>query len=188
MEQPSDNAPVYARRIMGIETEYGITASTSDGQRVMSPDEIARVLFRPIVSKYSSSNIFSPNASRLYLDVGSHPEIATAECDSLSQLIAYERAGDAMINRMAVQAEEALVAEGAKRAVYLFKNNVDSAGNSYGCHENYLIGRHVVLKDLGKALLPFMITRQLICGAGMIKPAKGEEPARFVLSQRADQV
>lgn len=188
MEQPSDSAPVYARRIMGIETEYGITASASDGQRVMSPDEIARVLFRPIVSKYSSSNIFSPNASRLYLDVGSHPEIATAECDSLSQLIAYERAGDAMVNRMAVQAEEALADEGEKRAVYLFKNNVDSAGNSYGCHENYLIGRHVVLKDLGKALLPFMITRQLICGAGMIRPAKGEEPARFVLSQRADQV
>lgn len=188
MEQPSDSAPVYARRIMGIETEYGITASASDGQRVMSPDEIARVLFRPIVSKYSSSNIFSPNASRLYLDVGSHPEIATAECDSLSQLIAYERAGDAMVNRMAVQAEEALADEGEKRAVYLFKNNVDSAGNSYGCHENYLIGRHVVLKDLGKALLPFMITRQLICGAGMIRPAKGDEPARFVLSQRADQV
>ncbi|MFG6302338.1 Pup--protein ligase, partial [Corynebacterium hesseae] len=173
---------------MGIETEYGITASASHGQRVMSPDEIARVLFRPIVSKYSSSNIFSPNASRLYLDVGSHPEVATAECDSLSQLIAYERAGDAMVNRMAVQAEEALAAEGEKRAVYLFKNNVDSAGNSYGCHENYLIGRHVVLKDLGKALLPFMISRQLICGAGMIKPAKGDEPARFVLSQRADQV
>lgn len=154
----------------------------------MSPDEIARVLFRPIMSTYSSSNIFSPNASRLYLDVGSHPEVATAECDSLSQLIAYERAGDAMVNRMAVQAEETLAAEGEKRTVYLFKNNVDSAGNSYGCHENYLIGRHVVLKDLGKALLPFMITRQLICGAGMIKPAKGEEPARFVLSQRADQV
>lgn len=188
MELPSDSAPVYARRIMGIETEYGITASASHGQRVMSPDEIARVLFRPIVSKYSSSNIFSPNASRLYLDVGSHPEVATAECDSLSQLIAYERAGDAMVNRMAVQAEEALAAEGEKRAVYLFKNNVDSAGNSYGCHENYLIGRHVVLKDLGKALLPFMISRQLICGAGMIKPAKGDEPARFVLSQRADQV
>lgn len=188
MERPSGSAPVYARRIMGIETEYGITASASHGQRVMSPDEIARVLFRPIVSKYSSSNIFSPNASRLYLDVGSHPEVATAECDSLSQLIAYERAGDAMVNRMAVQAEEALAAEGEERAVYLFKNNVDSAGNSYGCHENYLIGRHVVLKDLGKALLPFMISRQLICGAGMIKPAKGDEPARFVLSQRADQV
>ena len=154
----------------------------------MSPDEIARLLFRPVVAKYSSSNIFAPNASRLYLDVGSHPEIATAECDSLSQLIAYERAGDRMVDSMARQAEDTLAAEGEERAVYLFKNNVDSAGNSYGCHENYLISRHVVLKDLGQALLPFMITRQLICGAGMIQKSAGDEPARFVLSQRADQV
>ena len=188
MGHSSGNAPVYARRIMGIETEYGITASTAPGQRAMSPDEIARVLFRPVVASYSSSNIFAPNASRLYLDVGSHPEIATAECDSLSQLIAYERAGDRMVDGMARQTEEALAAEGEERAVYLFKNNVDSAGNSYGCHENYLIGRHVVLKDFGRALLPFMITRQLICGAGMIQKPKGEQPARFVLSQRADQV
>ncbi|WP_144792727.1 Pup--protein ligase [Corynebacterium singulare] len=173
---------------MGIETEYGITASTAAGQRAMSPDEIARLLFRPVVAKYSSSNIFAPNASRLYLDVGSHPEIATAECDSLSQLIAYERAGDRMVDSMARQAEDTLAAEGEERAVYLFKNNVDSAGNSYGCHENYLISRHVVLKDLGQALLPFMITRQLICGAGMIQKSAGDEPARFVLSQRADQV
>ena len=173
---------------MGIETEYGITASTAAGQRAMSPDEIARLLFRPVVAKYSSSNIFAANASRLYLDVGSHPEIATAECDSLSQLIAYERAGDRMVDSMARQAEDTLAAEGEERAVYLFKNNVDSAGNSYGCHENYLISRHVVLKDLGQALLPFMITRQLICGAGMIQKSAGDEPARFVLSQRADQV
>ena len=188
MDQFSGNAPVYARRIMGIETEYGITGSTAAGQRAMSPDEIARLLFRPVVAKYSSSNIFAPNASRLYLDVGSHPEIATAECDSLSQLIAYERAGDRMVDSMARQAEDTLAAEGEERAVYLFKNNVDSAGNSYGCHENYLISRHVVLKDLGQALLPFMITRQLICGAGMIQKSAGDEPARFVLSQRADQV
>lgn len=188
MEKTADTAPVYARRIMGIETEYGITTSTASGQRVLSPDEIARLLFRPVVAEYSSSNIFAPNASRLYLDVGSHPEVATAECDSLSQLIAYERAGDVMVDHLARQAEEALAAQGEERAVYLFKNNVDSAGNSYGCHENYLIGRHVVLKDLGQALLPFLITRQLICGAGMIQRAKGDEPARFVLSQRADQV
>ena len=105
MENTADTAPVYARRIMGIETEYGITASTASGQRALSPDEIARLLFRPVVAEYSSSNIFAPNASRLYLDVGSHPEVATAECDSLSQLIAYERAGDVMVDRLARQAE-----------------------------------------------------------------------------------
>lgn len=181
-------SPVFARRIMGIEVEYGVLASATPSQRNLTPDEVARVLFRPIVDEYSSSNIFSPNASRLYLDVGSHPEVATAECDSLTQLIDYERAGDRMMDALARKAEQALAGEGEPREVYLFKNNVDSAGNSYGCHENYLISRHMILKDLGLALLPFLITRQLICGAGTIAPAKGEQPARFLLSQRADQV
>lgn len=184
----TDQRPVFARRIMGIETEYGLTTSAGSKERTLSPDEVARVLFRPIVQEHSSSNIFSTNASRLYLDVGSHPEVATAECDSLSQLLAYECAGDAIVNRLGEHAEQAFAAEGRPRAVYLFKNNVDSAGNSFGCHENYLIGRHMVLKDLGLALLPFLITRQLICGAGMIQPAKGDKPAQFLLSQRADQV
>ena len=184
----SDQRPVFARRIMGIETEYGLTTSAGPGERALSPDEVARVLFRPIVQEHSSSNIFSTNASRLYLDVGSHPEVATAECDSLSQLLAYECAGDAIVNRLGEQAEQAFAAESHPRAVYLFKNNVDSAGNSFGCHENYLISRHMVLKDLGLALLPFLITRQLICGAGMVQPAKGDKPAQFLLSQRADQV
>ncbi len=179
---------VYARRIMGIETEYGVTSRADGNQRALTPDEVARILFRPVVEQYSSSNIFSPNASRLYLDVGSHPEIATAECDSLTQLINYERAGDRIVDELARKAEGTMAAENRPASVYLFKNNVDSAGNSYGCHENYLISRHAVLKDLGLALLPFMITRQLICGAGKIQPAKANEPARFLLSQRADQV
>ncbi|WP_244977452.1 Pup--protein ligase [Corynebacterium lizhenjunii] len=174
---------VFHRRIMGIETEYGITATVDPQRRQLGPDEVARELFKPVVAEYSSSNIFLPNASRLYLDVGSHPEVATGECDSLSQLLAYERAGDAIVDDLARQAERSLDA-----TVYLFKNNVDSAGNSYGCHENYLISREVVLKDLSRSLLPFLITRQLICGAGMVAPATATRPAQFVLSQRADQV
>ncbi|WP_293771409.1 Pup--protein ligase [uncultured Corynebacterium sp.] len=167
---------------MGVETEYGITATVPAGKRPQSPDEIARELFRPVVDAYASSNIFTPNASRLYLDVGSHPEFATAECDSLSQLLAYERSGDLILDRLAVQAEETLAAQGYPAKVFLFKNNVDSAGNSYGCHENYLVGRDLVLREVGRKLLPFMVTRQLICGAGLVTPEG------FLLSQRADQV
>lgn len=166
---------VYSRRIMGVETEYGISGK-------LGPDELARYLFRPVVEKYSSTNIFTPNGARLYLDVGSHPEVATAECDQLTQLLNHERAGDEVLNDMAVRAEQALADDGIGGPLYLFKNNVDSVGNSYGCHENYLIGREMVLKTLGKQLLPFMITRQLYAGAGLI----GEDG--FLLSQRADQV
>lgn len=180
--------PVYCRRIMGIETEYGVISTPVPGKRALSPDELGRELFRPVVAKYQSSNIFTPNASRLYLDVGSHPEIATAECDSLSQLLRYERAGDVIINDLAQQAEQALHAQGLAKQVYVFKNNVDSAGNSYGCHENYLVSRHIVLKEFGRQLLPFFITRQLLAGAGTILPAHGNTPACFAYSQRADHV
>lgn len=162
---------------MGIETEYGITATTPPEVRPATPDEVARVMFQPVALEHSSTNIFTNSASRLYLDVGSHPEIATAECDSLSQLMAYERAGDLVVDELARQAEEKL---GAR--VYLFKNNVDSAGNSYGCHENYLVGRDIVLREMGRELLPFLITRQLLCGAGLVTPQG------FLLSQRADHV
>lgn len=163
---------------MGIETEYGITTNP----RKLGPDETARVLFRPVVDQWASSNIFTHNASRLYLDVGSHPEVATAECDSIYQLLAYDRAGDRIVDDLGVQAEQALKREGADTQIYLFKNNLDSVGNSYGCHENYLVSRTIVLKTLGLTLLPFLITRQLICGAGKITEDS------YQLSQRADHV
>src|SRR5262245_38503169 len=80
------------RQIFGIETEFGVTC-TFHGQRRLSPDEVARYLFRRVVSWGRSSNVFLRNGSRLYLDVGSHPEYATAECDDLVQLVTHDKAG-----------------------------------------------------------------------------------------------
>ena len=80
------------RRIFGLESEYGVTC-TFRGQRRLSPDEVARYLFRRVVSWGRSSNVFLENGARLYLDVGSHPEYATPECDSVTDLIAHTRAG-----------------------------------------------------------------------------------------------
>lgn len=166
---------------MGVETEFGVAAY--DGSRqVLTPEEVARYLFRPVVAQHRSSNVFTSNASRLYLDVGSHPEYATAECDSLSQLLAYDKAGERIFHQLSQQCDEALRNDGFAGSTYLFKNNVDSRGNSYGTHENYLISRELALKSFGQQLLPFLITRQLICGAGKIAGDK------FVISQRADQV
>ncbi|HIW94914.1 MAG TPA: Pup--protein ligase [Candidatus Corynebacterium gallistercoris] len=177
---------------MGLETEYGITNVMSSSRR-LGPDEISRQLFSPIVERHRSSNIYSDNASRLYLDVGAHPEIATAECDSLHQLIAYDRAGDAQVHELAVQAERALADKGIGGQIYLLKNNTDSLGNSYGCHENYLVSRDISLKSLGTQLLPFLVTRQLIAGAGKLSiPYKGAPNENFdpgfTMSQRADHV
>ncbi|MEE4025699.1 Pup--protein ligase [Gordonia sp. PKS22-38] len=173
------------RRIMGIETEFGVTC-TFHGHRRLSPDEVARYLFRRVVSWGRSSNVFLQNGARLYLDVGSHPEYATAECDSLVQLINHDRAGELVLEDLLVDAEQRLADEGIGGDIYLFKNNTDSAGNSYGCHENYLVVRAGEFSRISDVLLPFLVTRQLICGAG--KVLQTPKAATFCLSQRAEHI
>jgi proteasome accessory factor A len=173
------------RRIFGIETEFGVTC-TFHGQRRLSPDEVARYLFRRVVSWGRSSNVFLRNGSRLYLDVGSHPEYATAECDDLNQLVTHDKAGERILEDLLVDAERRLADEGIGGDIFLFKNNTDSAGNSYGCHENYLVARAGEFSRIADILLPFLVTRQLICGAG--KVLQTPRGAVYCLSQRAEHI
>ena len=173
------------RRIYGIETEYGITC-TLRGQRRLSPDEVARYLFRKVVSWGRSSNVFLENGARLYLDVGSHPEYATPECDNIYDAVVHDKAGERRIEDLTLSAEERLRDEGIRGTVYLFKNNTDSAGNSYGCHENYLTARDDDQAALGQVLIPFLVSRQIIAGAGHItQTARGPV---YSISQRADHI
>jgi proteasome accessory factor A len=175
------------RRIYGVETEYGITFSLR-GQRRLSPDEVSRFLFRKVVAWGRSSNVFLENGSRLYLDVGSHPEYATAECDSLSDLVAQDKAGESILRELVGYAQSQLSDEGIRGDIFLFKNNTDSTGNSYGCHENYCIERIEDLSRLENVFIPFLISRQIFTGAGkVVTNAKGtaysmsqlfDEPAR----------
>ncbi len=173
------------RRIFGIENEYGVTC-TFRGQRRLSPDEVARYLFRRVVSWGRSSNVFLKNGARLYLDVGSHPEYATPECDSVIDLVTHDKAGERILEGLLVDAERRLREEGIAGDIYLFKNNTDSAGNSYGCHENYLVGRHGEFSRLADVLIPFLVTRQIICGAG--KVLQTPRGAVFCVSQRAEHI
>ncbi len=173
------------RRIFGIETEFGVTC-TFHGQRRLSPDEVARYLFRRVVSWGRSSNVFLRNGSRLYLDVGSHPEYATAECDDLVQLVTHDKAGERILEDLLVDAERRLADEGIGGDIFLFKNNTDSAGNSYGCHENFLVTRAGEFSRIADVLLPFLVTRQLICGAG--KVLQTPRGAVYCLSQRAEHI
>lgn len=173
------------RRIFGLETEYGITCSFK-GQRRLSPDEVARYLFRSVVSRGGSSNMFLPNGGRLYLDVGSHPEYATAECDTIRELIAQDEAGKVVVQELAELAEARLREEGVEGDIYLFRNNTDSAGNSYGCHENYLVHRGGDFAALTDQFIPFLISRQLLTGAGKVLPQP--DGAVYCLSQRADHM
>ena len=107
------------RRIFGIETEFGVTC-TFHGQRRLSPDEVARYLFRRVVSWGRSSNVFLRNGARLYLDVGSHPEYATAECDDLTQLVTHDKAGERILEDLLIDAERRLADEGIGGDIFLF--------------------------------------------------------------------
>ncbi|PZT69900.1 Pup--protein ligase [Streptomyces sp. SW4] len=173
------------RRIFGLENEYGVTC-TFRGQRRLSPDEVARYLFRRVVSWGRSSNVFLRNGARLYLDVGSHPEYATPECDNAIELVTHDKAGERILEGLLVDAERRLHEEGIAGDVYLFKNNTDSAGNSYGCHENYLVARHGEFSRLADILIPFLVTRQLLCGAG--KVLQTPRGAVYCVSQRAEHI
>ena len=173
------------RRIFGIENEYGVTC-TLRGQRRLSPDEVARYLFRRVVSWGRSSNVFLANGARLYLDVGSHPEYATPECDSLADLVAHDKAGERILEQLLESAEQRLAEEGIRGDIYLFRNNTDSAGNSYGCHENYLTSRHDDLTHYTEVLIPFLVSRQIYAGAGkVLQTARG---AQFSMAQRAEHI
>jgi proteasome accessory factor A len=173
------------RRIFGLENEYGVTC-TLRGQRRLSPDEVARYLFRRVVSWGRSSNVFLENGARLYLDVGSHPEYATPECDAIDDLVVHDKAGERILEELVRSAEQRLREEGIRGEVYLFKNNTDSAGNSYGCHENYLVERDGDFSKFTDVLIPFLVTRQAYAGAGkVLQTARG---AMYCISQRAEHI
>jgi proteasome accessory factor A len=173
------------RRIFGLENEYGVTC-TLRGQRRLSPDEVARYLFRRVVSWGRSSNVFLENGARLYLDVGSHPEYATPECDSIADLVVHDKAGERILEGLVRSAEQRLREEGIRGEVYLFKNNTDSAGNSYGCHENYLVERDGDFSKFTEVLIPFLVTRQIYAGAGkVLQTARG---AMYCVTQRAEHI
>jgi len=173
------------RRIFGLENEYGVTC-TLRGQRRLSPDEVARYLFRRVVSWGRSSNVFLANGARLYLDVGSHPEYATPECDSIYDLVVHDKAGERILEQLLESAEHRLREEGIRGVIYLFKNNTDSAGNSYGCHENYLTSRRDDLSHYAEVLIPFFVSRQIYAGAGkVLQTARG---AIYCIAQRAEHI
>ncbi|NLT30782.1 MAG: Pup--protein ligase [Propionibacterium sp.] len=171
------------RRIYGLESEFGVLGLDDP----LSPEQIARYLFRTVVAWGRTSNVFLENGSRVYLDVGSHPEYATAECDSLPQVVAHDRAGELIIHDLALGAQQQLAEERITSRIHLFKNNVDSYGHSYGCHENYLVRRTGDFGRYADVLVPFLVSRTLLCGAGLVAT---DEHGRtgYQLSQRADHM
>jgi proteasome accessory factor A len=130
-----------------------------------------------------------PNGARFYLD-HTHPEWSTPECSAPLEAVIYDKVGEVWLH----EALNRINTERApERRLTAYKNNVDAYGNTYGCHENYLMdaATYAALFDgqahrLYTTLIPFLVTRQIFCGAGKIAPSGGGDDVGFCISQRAD--
>jgi len=143
------------KRIYGLESEYGIIF-TSDGKRTLPAEKAVRYLFEKLITTEGFLNVFLENGARFYLDTGCHPEYATPECASPLDLVIYDKAGERILEDLLYYAEQRLREEGLSGNLSIFKNNTDFVGNSYGCHENYLVERSADFYDLAEQLIPFL--------------------------------
>ncbi len=199
-------------KVCGIETEYGIQAAGPDGNPVTassilvnayaaeverrtrwdfedeSPDKDARGYARegampPMVETHLANTVLT-NGARYYVD-HAHPEYSTPECFDALELVCHDKAGEEVIRRSMVAAAALPTAP----VVVAYKNNSDGKGNSYGCHENYLMDRTVPFANVVSGVIPHFVTRQVFTGAGKVgheTTAFGSEPPNFQISQRAE--
>ncbi|MFQ6040035.1 MAG: proteasome accessory factor PafA2 family protein, partial [Candidatus Poribacteria bacterium] len=174
------------RRIYGLENEYGIICSSeSKGRRAVSIPNVVMYLFREIIHGRMYPDVFLENGARFYQDIGCHPEYATPECDSIIDLILHDKAGERIIEHLSLSAESRMKKEGLPSKISVFKNNTDTPGNTYGCHENYLMERSVSIRQLASQLIPFFVTRQVFTGAGKVR---SKSRGNYAISQRAQHI
>jgi len=174
------------KRILGLDSEYAVTC-VFPGQRrqppeelspdELSPDEVARDIFRPVASGGQSSDVLLRNGARLSLEAASHPQYATPECDNVLDLIAHDKAGERILEELGADAQRRLREAGTEADVYLFKHSTG------GGRESYQLGAHGEFGKLADMLIPFLVTRQVLCGAGKVLPTP--RGAVFSLSQGA---
>ncbi|MBI4639416.1 MAG: proteasome accessory factor PafA2 [Candidatus Tectomicrobia bacterium] len=200
-------------KIIGTETEYGITSRnpekfdpiTSSMLLVNSYESHKKVrilwdynfetplldtrgfqLAEEVVVPDDEDNLIInkvlTNGARYYVD-HAHPEYSTPECLHIRDLVAHEKAGEQVLNLSRIEAESQIT---EPHGFILYKNNTDRKGNSYGCHENYLMNRTTPFKDIVGPLIPFLVTRQVYAGSGKIGVENDTDPVAYQISQRAD--
>lgn len=200
-------------KVCGIETEYGIVVRDADLNAVSAssllinaflgrtetraawdffdeqPGNDARGLLlgeilAPEVETHLVNTVLT-NGARYYVD-HAHPECSTPECRTVSDVVLYDRAAEEIMRRSMARAAS-LLPEGGEIVVY--KNNSDGKGNSYGCHENYLVDRAVPFGRLTSQITPHFVTRQVFAGSGKVgceSPGAVPGDIAYQLSQRAD--
>jgi proteasome accessory factor A len=212
------DAPARDTRVMGIETEYGISAingphdeelhpmqlsnhvvkaygSSAPGQaagwdyetetplRDIRGYEVSRSQAHPdqlTDSDLGMANVILTNGARLYVD-HAHPEYSGPEVTSALDLVRYDKAGDQVMAIAAARATQAL-----GRSVRLYKNNTDGKGASYGTHENYLLDRATPFDRIVTQFTGFLVSRQVLTGAGRVGLGQTSQQPGYQISQRAD--
>jgi Pup amidohydrolase len=207
-----------ARRVMGIETEYGISVPGQPGVNAMvSSSQVVNAYQAATAARVRRArwdfeeenplrdargfdlaaeaadasqltdedlglaNVILTNGARLYVD-HAHPEYSAPECTNPRDAVTWDKAGERV---MAEAAARASSMPGGP-AIQLYKHNTDNKGASYGCHENFLMNRATPFADIVRHLTPFLVSRQVVCGAGRVgRGADGREEG-FQISQRAD--
>lgn len=129
-------------------------------------------------------NAVLTNGARYYVD-HAHPEFSTPECADARSVVVFDRAAERILQR-SMRDADAVLPPG--QSIVVYKNNSDGKGNSYGCHENYLMDRRVPFGRIVADITPHFVTRQIFCGAGKVGCEAGLGPDRvpFQISQRAD--
>ena len=130
-------------------------------------------------------NAVLTNGSRYYVD-HAHPEYSTPECADALSVVVHDRAGEEILIQSMIAADQ-LMPDGQQIVVY--KNNSDGKGNSYGCHENYLMDRSTPFGQIVKAGIAHFISRQIFTGSGKVGtelPGLNRDEVTFQLTQRAD--
>lgn len=198
---------------MGIETEYGITTRGGEDynpilassllinsfasprlKRVLwdyeeeNPLRDARGFERPgadlLEEEATLVSVILENGARYYVD-HAHPEYSTPECTNARDLVIFDKAGERILESSLKTAVNAL--EPGQR-ILVYKNNSDRKGNSYGCHENYLMSRSTPFASIVRFLTPFLVTRQVFTGAGKVgaESVGARDAVDYQVSQRAD--
>ncbi len=173
------------RRIIGLETEFGLTFFPT-GRGYLPMEKVIGYLFEDVIPTGWPSNAFLPNGARFYQDTGCHPEYATPECASFKAAVTHDKAGEWLLASRLGPAEAKLAEEGYSGTLYAYKNNTDSMGNTYGCHENYLVDRRLDFWQLAEQIIPYFVTRPIWCGAGKVYQVAGQ--TRYAITQRAGYI
>jgi proteasome accessory factor A len=200
-------------KIMGTEIELGITSKDSSGFDPVSNSillinshraiaevkamwdyagenplldargfEVSGEHEKPSQQDNRTINKVLRNGGRLYVD-GAHPEYSSPECSNARDVVCYEKAGERIFEMCLASANLTLPEQ---QRLFIYKNNTDGKGNSYGHHENYLMDRRLPFEQIVQGFAPFLVTRVVFAGAGKVGAENGTEPCNYQLSQRAD--